>query len=66
MAAGAGEALGEFFGGEVAVRAFPFGDALAAGVEGEPVGGGFGDPGADGGPFGFCGCVDGVGEFGWE
>ncbi len=46
--------------------AFPFGDALTAGVEAESVVGGLGDPDADGGSLGgYCG-VDGVGKFGWE
>ncbi len=45
---------------------FPFGDALASGVDPEAVCGGVGDPGADGGAFGGGGSVDGVGEVGGE
>jgi hypothetical protein len=42
--------------------AFPFGDAAAACFEAESVGGGLGDPGADGGALAGGGLFDRFGE----
>ena len=61
---GAGESLGDLIRSECAVLAFPLGDSLTAGIETQAMGGGLGDPRADGRAL--CGGrnVDRIGQVG--
>lgn len=45
---------------------FPLSDAMLAGFEAEPVSGGVGEPGTEGGAFLGRGSVDGLSQLGWE
>jgi hypothetical protein len=63
---GRGEPVSELFRGERRVMALPFLDTASTGFESQPVGGGLGEPGTDGGAVLGRGALDGLGQVRWK